>query len=84
MSLESLKTSAYYDDNRFNHLKVAVVKFLVINGTTSGNILLKKIYYLNASDLDIMTKYGIIDKKFRAMDDVYSISEWAKKLIISD
>ena len=58
------------------------MKFLVNNGTTNGDILLKEINSLNVSDLDIMTKYGLINKKFMAMDDVYSISDWAKKLII--
>ena len=85
MSLvDSLKTSAYYDDTRFNHLKVAVVKYLVNYGKCNGQTLLKNFTTLREDDLNIMAKYNIIHKKIMCMDDTYTASDWARNLIIPD
>lgn len=69
-----LKTSAYYDDQRFEIIKSKVIEYLQNNKECTESKLINNIHDLRQSDLDVMTKYGLINKQFSAFDDLYNIS----------
>lgn len=78
-----LKTSAYYDDNRFDRIKSKVINFLLENGNSTGSKLINHIPDLRQSDLDVMSKFRLIDKHFMTFDDLYYINKNLLKKITS-